>query len=361
MSENVLAKALRGERLTVSEAAEFYRETPLLEAGLAADAARRRLHCDDAVTYVVDRNINYTNVCTNRCRFCAFFREADAPDAYVLTREEIFRKVEETLALGGTGILMQGGLHPGLDLPFFESLLLDIRSRYRIDLHCFSPPEVLYLAEKASLPVDECLRRLVTAGLSSLPGGGAEILDDAVRSRVSPAKCSAAQWMGVMEAAHGIGLKTTATMMFGCGETLEERLHHLDLVRSLQDRTGGFVSFIPWTFQWPRTDLGREGWAEATAVEYLRMVALARVFLDNVPGIQASWVTQGLKVAQVSLRFGANDMGSVMIEENVVAATGTTFRTNEAELCRLIRDAGFVPQRRNNVHGRIAVPEPPRR
>jgi cyclic dehypoxanthinyl futalosine synthase len=245
---------------------------------------------------------------------------------------------------------MQGGLHPGLDIRFFEALLRDIRSRYTIDLHCFSPPEIAYIAEISGISIADCLRRLVAAGLGSLPGGGAEILDDAVRAEISPNKCSAAQWLNVMETAHGVGLRTTATMMFGCGENLASRLRHLESLRRLQDRTGGFTAFIPWTFQSARTDLGRGGWAEATAVEYLRFLALSRVYLDNFLAVQASWVTQGLKIAQVALAFGANDIGSVMLEENVVAATGIANRTNEPELRRLIRDAGFVPARRNNVH-----------
>ena len=241
---------------------------------------------------------------------------------------------------------------PGLD----QDLLRDLRSRFTIDLHCFSPPEILHMSQQAGIGIDECLRRLMEAGLSSLPGGGAEILCDDVRGRISPQKCTTSQWLQVMEAAHRLGLPTTATMMFGCGETLPQRLEHLEHVRRLQDRTGGFVSFIPWTFQWPRTELGREGWPESTAVEYLRMVALSRLFLDNFPALQASWVTQGLKVAQVALFFGANDLGSVMIEENVVAATGVTNRTNERELVRLIRDAGFAAVRRNNRHQKIPLP-----
>ena len=350
MWNEISAKIEAGGRLEKREAAWLFREADWHGLALLADRARQRRHPDGRITYVVDRNINYTNVCSSRCRFCAFFREAGAADAYVLGREEIFRKIEETLAVGGTGILMQGGLHPGLDLPWFEGLLRSIRERYAIDLHCFSPPEVIHLSQVSGVTVAECLRRLVAAGLSSLPGGGAEVLDDEVRSRVSPHKCTTDQWLHVMETAHGLGLRTTATMMFGCGEELRHRLAHLERIRSLQDRTGGFVSFIPWTFQWPKTDLGRQGWPEATAHEYLRMVALSRLFLDNMPAVQASWVTQGLKVAQVALRFGANDLGSVMLEENVVAATGCTFRTNEAEMRRLIEDAGFIPAKRNNVH-----------
>ena len=350
MWTSILAKLEHHKRLDLSEAAAIWDELPLLELGQWADRARRLRADPEAATYVVDRNINYTNVCSSRCRFCAFYRDAGAPDAYVLDREEIFRKIEETLAAGGSGILMQGGLHPALDVRYFEELLRAIRRRYTLDLHCFSPPEIIHLSRISAIGVEECLRRLVAAGLTSLPGGGAEILSDEVRNRISPRKCSSGEWLHVMETAHRIGLKTTATMMFGCGETLRQRLQHLDLLRSLQDRHGGFVAFIPWTFQWPKTELGREGWPEATAVEYLRWLALGRLFLDNFPTIQSSWVTQGLKIAQVALAFGANDIGSVMLEENVVAATGVSHRTSEAELRRLIADAGFRPVRRDSVH-----------
>jgi cyclic dehypoxanthinyl futalosine synthase len=350
----ISSKVDAGGRLDRKEAAWLFREADWHGLAFLADHARQRRHPGGDVTYVVDRNVNYTNVCSSRCRFCAFYREESAPDAYVLEREAIFRKIEETLAVGGTGILMQGGLHPGLDLAWFEALLRAIRERYAIDLHCFSPPEILYISQVSGVEIEECLRRLIAAGLTSLPGGGAEILDDEIRRQVSPHKCTTAEWLYVMETAHRLDLKTTATMMFGCGEALVHRLRHLELVRSLQDRTGGFVAFIPWTFQWHNTDLGRQGWSEATAHEYLRMVALSRLFLDNMPTIQASWVTQGLKVAQVALRCGANDLGSVMLEENVVAATGCAFRTHEHEMRRLIADAGFIPVKRNNIHQPVA-------
>lgn len=347
-------KTLRGERLNREEAARLYEEAPFLDLGRLADAARQRRHPDGVATYVVDRNINYTNICSSRCRFCAFYRDPEAPDAYVLDRESLYAKVAETVALGGSGILLQGGLHPGLDLPWFESLLRDLRDRFRVDLHCFSPPEILHMAALSGVSTAECLRRLVAAGLTSLPGGGAEILSDPHRRKVSPSKCTTDEWLSVMETAHGLGLKTTATMMFGSGETFADRLAHLDRLRSLQDRTGGFVSFIPWTFQWPNTDLGnREGPFETGGMEYMRMVALSRLYLDNFRTVQASWVTMGLKIAQVALRFGADDLGSVMIEENVVAAAGAVNHATEAELRRLIADAGFTPARRNSVHQRL--------
>ncbi len=359
MIEEILARIENGHRLSKADAIHLYENASLHEIGALADGARRRHHPDGVATYIVDRNINYTNICSSRCRFCAFFREADAADAYVLSREAIFRKIEETLALGGTGILMQGGLHPDLDITFFEELLRDIRRRYTIDLHCFSPPEILHISRVSDITIEECLRRLMAAGLGSLPGGGAEILSDDVRELISPAKCSTKQWLNVMDTAHQLGLKTTATMMFGCGEGLAQRLQHFDFIRNLQDRTGGFVSFIPWTFQATNTALEATTPGPTPATEYLRTLALARIYLDNIPTIQASWVTQGLKIAQVALHFGANDIGSVMIEENVVAATGVRFTTNEAELQWIIRDAGFQPARRDNTHHRLPTPKLP--
>lgn len=353
MLDKIAAHVRSGVRLNKPEAVFLWENATLHEFGFLAEQARLRLHSDNVATYVIDRNINYTNICESGCRFCAFYRKSAAPDAYVLSREEIFRKIEETLALGGTGILFQGGLHPELDIGYFEGLLRDIRARYRVDLHCFSPPEIFHISRISRITVEECLRRLMDAGLGSLPGGGAEILCDEIRSGLSPKKCTTTEWLSVMETAHRLGLKTTATMMFGSGENLADRLQHLELIRSLQDRMGGFVAFIPWTFQWPNTELGRDGWREATGMEYLKMVALSRLYLDNFPAIQASWVTQGLKVAQVALRFGANDIGSVMIEENVVAAAGACYRTNEAELRQVIAGAGFIPVKRNNVHQRL--------
>lgn len=360
MTDRWLEHARRGERLPPADAAALFTRLPLLELGRLADTARRRAHPDGAVTYVVDRNINYTNVCTSKCRFCAFCRDESDSDAYVLDRAAIHAKAAETLALGGSGILLQGGLHPSLPLSHFEDLLQDLRRSFpTLHRHCFSPPEVLHLARGAGLDVETCLRRLMEAGLQSLPGGGAEVLDDRVRQRVSPAKCSADDWLRVMHTAHRLGLPTTATMMFGCGESLRQRIRHLQRIRALQDRTGGFRSFIPWTFQPQATELGRQGQTGTDAVDYLRMLALSRLYLDNVPTIQASWVTQGLKIAQVSLAFGANDIGSVMIEENVVAATGVRFQTTEAELRSVIRGAGFTPVLRNAAHTRLPDrPEP---
>ena len=336
--------AAAGGRLSPDRALALLEEAPLLDLGEWARAARDRLHPEPVVTFVIDRNINYTNVCVNRCAFCAFYRDPDAPDAYVLPRGEIFRKIEETLACGGTQILMQGGLHPDLDLGYFEGLFRAVKERYDVHLHALSPPEIAFLAEREGLSVAEVLERLRRAGLDSIPGGGAEILSDRVRARISPRKIDAGTWLRVMEEAHGLGLPSTATMMFGSVERPAEIVEHLERIRSLQDRTGGFTAFIPWSYQPGNTALGGEA---ATGVEYLRVLAVSRLYLDNVANIQASWVTQGPKMGQVALLFGANDLGSTMLEENVVAAAGVRFRMTPEEMVRLIRDAGFVPAQRD--------------
>jgi len=324
----------------------------LLWLGALADAARRKLHPEPAVTYLIDRNINYTNICSSGCRFCAFFRREGDPEGYLLSREEIGAKIDEAKGLGATSILLQGGLHPGLDIEYFEELFRYIRRRHPIHLHALSPPELVHIAGRSGLGVGETIERLKEAGLGSVPGGGAEILSEGVRSRLSPHKCSADDWIAVMREAHSRGLRTTATMMFGSLETPRDRVEHLLRVRALQDETGGFTAFIPWTFQPAHTELeGRtpDG-SNAGAADYLRTLAAARLLLDNVPNIQASWVTQGAKVAQVALAFGANDFGSTMIEENVVAAAGVDYRISEAEIIRHIADAGFRPRRRDVLY-----------
>jgi cyclic dehypoxanthinyl futalosine synthase len=301
------------------------------------------LHPEPVVTYVNDRNINYTNVCISGCRFCAFYRTPDSKDGYVLSRRELANKIQETLDLGGTQILLQGGLHPGLDLSFYEQMLRFIKERFFVHIHGFSPPEIVHLARLEELNPEEIIKRLQLSGLDSIPGGGAEILVDEVRCRISPSKCSSAEWLGVMESAHGLGMKTTATMMFGHVETVEHRLEHLMRLRELQDRTGGFTAFIPWTFQSQNTSLQTKS---ATGVDYLKMLAFSRVVLDNIDNIQVSWVTMGSGVAQVALQFGANDFGSTMIEENVVAAAGVRHRLSVEEIRRLIADAGYEPRQR---------------
>lgn len=346
--EFLIEKVLAGERLSAADALALW-DLELLTLGRLADRVRRRLHPEPVVTYVVDRNINYTNICLSGCKFCAFFRPPGHPEGYVLDRDTLRRKLEETLALGGTGILLQGGLNPDLPLPFYEDLVAFIR-RFGLQVHGFSPPEITFLAKKSGLSLTEVLRRLIGAGLSSIPGGGAEILVDRVRRAISPNKCTVDEWLQVMQTAHHLGLRTTATMMFGHLETRADRVEHLLRLRDLQDRTGGFTAFIPWTFQPGGTALGGSA---ASALEYLKTLAIARLVLDNFPNLQVSWVTQGAKIAQVALQFGANDFGSTMIEENVVAATGVTFRLSREEITRLITDAGYTPRQRDHVYGLV--------
>ena len=343
ISEAARAKAFAGERLTREEGIELLRDGDLLELGVLADNVRQRLHPEGVVTYIIDRNINYTNVCTAQCAFCAFYRDLPSKEGYLLTKEQLAHKIEETIALGGNQILLQGGLHPDLGIEFYEELFRWIKSTYPIWIHGLSPAEVHHICRVSELSVEETLRRLIGAGLDSIPGGGAEILSDRVRSIIGIAKGSTADWLNVMETAHGLGMKTTATMMFGHVETLEERIDHLLHLRDLQDRSHGFTAFIGWTFQPENTAMAGD---ELTSFQYLRTLAVARVMLDNFPNVQASWVTQGGKIGQVSLRFGANDFGSLMIEENVVSAAGAHFRLTEAEIARAIQDAGFVPKRR---------------
>jgi cyclic dehypoxanthinyl futalosine synthase len=341
---NLAIKVLREKRLNAEEGLALFRKADLLTLGELASAIRKRLHPERLVTYVVDRNINYTNICINKCRFCAFYRDADSPDAYILSKEEIFKKIDETIIQGGTQILMQGGVHPDLGLEYFEDLFSSIKSRFTIQIHSLSPAEITFVAKKAGLSIEEALRRLRQAGLDSIPGGGAEILVDRVRKKVSPNKIRWRQWAEVMKTAHLLGMPTTATMMFGSLETQKEIIEHLVRLRDIQDRTGGFTAFIPWTFQPGNTELGG---TEATAVEYLKTLAISRIMLDNFQNIQASWVTQGAKIAQVALEFGANDFGSTMIEENVVAAAGITFRMTRQEIVHLIKDAGYRAAQRD--------------
>ena len=344
MLETVKAKVLGGERLSREEGIALLRDADLLELGMLADAVRWRLHKDPLVTYIIDRNINYTNVCTAQCAFCAFYRDLPSKEGYVLTQAQLTQKIEETIALGGRQILLQGGLHPDLGIEYYEELFRWMKATWpQLWIHGLSPAEVKHIERVSSLTTEEALRRLIGAGLDSIPGGGAEVLSDRVRHAIGIAKGTTADWLSVMETAHGLGMRTTATMMFGHVETLEERVDHLLHLRELQDRTQGFTAFIAWTFQPQNTAIGGQ---ELTSFQYLRTLAVARVMLDNFPNVQASWVTQGGKIGQVSLRFGANDFGSLMIEENVVSAAGAHFRLTEGEIARAIQDAGFVPKRR---------------
>jgi cyclic dehypoxanthinyl futalosine synthase len=339
-------------RLGDAEALALLDGGDLLALGARAAATRRRLHPGGEVTFVVDRNINYTNYCLSGCRFCAYYKKPGSGKGYLLTELEIHRKVEETLALGGTAIMMQGGLHPDLDVCWFEKVFSGIKARYPIHLHCLSPPEVAHIAMMSHLSIEQTLRRLRAAGLDSLPGGGAEVLVDRVRTAISPHKIPTNTWLEVMRVAHGLGMKTTATMMFGSLDTPAERIEHLRRIRDLQDETGGFTAFIPWTFQAGNTEL-QAGHTPATGIDYLRLLAVSRIYLDNVPAVQASWVTQGLKMGQVTLAFGANDMGSTMIEENVVAAAGVRNQCDVEEMVRLIRAAGYTPVQRDTLYGEV--------
>jgi len=340
--------------ITRQQAIDAFESDDLIGLGMEADAVRRRLHPEGVVTYIIDRNINYTNFCTEYCTFCAFYRPLKgkmAAEGYILDFDTIYDKVRETVEMGGTGVLMQGGLHPDLKIDWFERLLRGIKERFpSIWLHCFSASEILAIAEYSELSVRDTIARLRDAGLDSIPGGGAEILDDAVRHRIARLKCGTDDWVMVHRTAHQLGMRTTATMMFGVGETFEQRVNHFETVRRLQEETGGFTSFIPWSFQPHNTALGGRGWDEATSVEYLKVLAISRLYLDNIENVQSSWVTQGLKVLQMGLRFGGNDVGSVMLEENVVKAAGTSNHTTEEELRHVIRDAGFKPVQRDTLY-----------
>jgi cyclic dehypoxanthinyl futalosine synthase len=340
--------------LTREQALDHFRSPDLIGLGFEADAVRRRLHPEGVVSYIIDRNINYTNFCTEYCTFCAFYRPLKGPKAsegYILDFEKIYEKIAETLEMGGTGVLMQGGIHPDLKIDWFERLFRGIKERFpQIWLHCLSASEVLAIAEYSELSLRDTILRLRDAGLDSIPGGGAEILDDEVRFRIARLKCRTEDWVSVHRTAHQLGMRTTATMMFGVGESFDQRVNHFEVVRRLQEETGGFTAFIPWSFQPKHTALGGRGWDEATSVEYLKVLAISRLYLDNIENVQASWVTQGLKVLELGLHFGGNDVGSVMLEENVVKAAGTSNCTTEEELRRIIRDAGFKPVQRDTLY-----------
>jgi cyclic dehypoxanthinyl futalosine synthase len=347
MSVTAIAEKLAaGGRLSRDEAKEFYLEAPTALLGQLADRARRLRHPEGVVTYIIDRNVNYTNVCVARCKFCAFYRPVGSSEGYTLGFDEIFRKIEETMALGGGQLLLQGGHNPDVPLEWYVDLFRQVKSRYpEFRLHALSPPEILHISKLSQLPVPAVITRLIEAGLDSVPGGGAEILVDRVRKILNCYnKASADEWLDVMRQAHRAGLRTTATMMYGTVETVDERLEHLFRLRELQDETGGFTAFIAWSYQPEHTELGGE---EATGIDYLRTLALSRLVLDNFDNLQSSWVTQGGKVGQMSLAYGANDMGSVMIEENVVRAAGAEYCMDEFEVVRNIENAGFIAKRRN--------------
>ncbi len=348
--QSILDNVLAGERMSSDACSLLLESYDIARIGVAADEIRARKHPGNIVTYIIDRNVNYTNVCNVVCTFCAFYRRPGAPDTYVRTLAEICEKIDETIALGGTGVLMQGGLHPDFGIEWYEDLLRALHEKYPgFQLHCFSPPEIHNIHLISKLDYETVMARLKAAGLYSLPGGGAEILDDEVRKRVAT-KCTTDEWLAVMRAVHRVGLRSTATMMFGIGDTVVHRVRHLQRIRDLQDETGGFTAFIPWTFQRENTALGRRIKDEPTGIDYLKMLAVSRLFLDNIHNFQSSWLTQGLRLGQVALRFGANDMGSIMIEENVVSAAGAHNRADEQMLQFLIREAGFTPQQRDILY-----------
>ncbi|MGD9488863.1 MAG: cyclic dehypoxanthinyl futalosine synthase [Calditrichaceae bacterium] len=338
-------KIYKGDRLSSEDGLFLFEHGDLLEIGMLSNFVRQRMHPDPVVTYIIDRNINYTNICVAKCNFCAFYEKIGSDHGYVLNNDQIALKIDETLALGGTQILMQGGLNPALKIEFYEDLFRFISTNYpTIRIHSLSPAEITYIAKISKLSLEETLIRLKAAGLASIPGGGAEILVDEVRKKLNANKTKTEDWLGVMETAHKMGMKTTATMMFGHVESYEHRIEHLLNIRNLQDHTLGFTAFIPWTYQPGNTELGGE---ETSAHDYLKTLSISRLMLDNVPNIQVSWVTMGAKVAQLGLTFGGNDFGSLMIEENVVAAAGASFRMSLDELKRVISEAGYIPKKRD--------------
>jgi cyclic dehypoxanthinyl futalosine synthase len=354
----ILEQARSGERISDDDAVALLRARDLVSVGRTADEIRARKADPGRVTFIIDRNVNYTNVCYTDCDFCAFYRRpGDTREGYLLPRPVIFKKIEETLAIGGTGLLMQGGHHPDLGVEYYEDLFSSIKSRYPIHLHALSPSEIQHAARRSKLTISETLTRLRDAGLDSIPGGGAEILVDRVRDIISPKKTTSSEWLGIMREAQRLGISTTATMMYGHVETLEERVEHMGRIRELQDELHGFRAFISWTFQDDGNRLGDKVPRQRmpTSFDYLLTQAVSRIYLDNVDHIQSSWVTQGIKIGQVALAFGADDMGSVMIEENVVSAAGTTYCTTADELAHLIRSLGKVPVQRDTLYRDVKV------
>lgn len=348
MLQQIKAKLNISKPINREEALWLLTKGELLQVGQLADAIRQKKHPENRVTFVVDRNVNYSNICESQCKFCAFYRSADANDAYLLDNETIFAKVQELVDNDGTQLLMQGGLHPTLKIDWFENLFRQLSERFpQVQIHSLSPAEVIHIAKLSGLTMQECLKRLQAAGLASVPGGGAEILVDEVRQMISPNKIGWKQWAWVMEEAHQLGMRTTATMMFGSKEKPEDIIEHLFRIREIQQRTGGFTAFIPWSYQPDNTELGGES---ASGIEYLKVLAVSRIVLDNIDNIQASWVTQGSRMAQVALFFGGNDLGGTMLEENVVAAAGCSFRMSQDDIIELVHGAGFTPARRTTEY-----------
>lgn len=356
---SILQRAVDGERISPADGLTLFEEATLPELGRAANAICRRLHPENYRTYNIDRNINYTNVCAAVCDFCAFYRKKRDADAYTLDRETLYQKIEELIAVGGDQILMQGGLHPDYKIEWYEELLRDLKAKFpAVNLHAFSPPEIWHFHRINKLPLLEILTRLRDAGMGSLPGGGGEILVDRVRATMTRGKCMTDEWLEVMRVAHQIGMRSTATMMFGHIETLAERVEHMDRIRQLQDETGGFTAFISWTFQPENTEMADI--PAAGAFEYMKTQAISRIYLDNVPNIQSSWVTQGAKIGQLALLYGANDMGSLMLEENVVSSAGTVHHLTLEQIKSSIRELGWEPRQRNVLYQLIEEREPTR-
>ena len=353
----ILADATGGVRISAGDAHRLLLDGDLVELGLAADEVRRQQNDPAVASYNIDRNINYTNICVYKCRFCAFYRPPGDDEGYLVPKEEIGRKIEETLALNGTGVLMQGGVHPDLPIEYYEDLFRWIRGNYpEIHLHALSPPEIKFIAKKERMSFFDVIARLKEAGLMSVPGGGAEILSDETRKEVlAYTKCSADEWIDVMRQTHRNGLRSSATMMYGMREPLVTRVEHMQRVRDLQDETGGFTAFISWTFQHDHTEMADV--PETYAHEYLKTLATTRLFVDNIKHFQTSWVTQGKKIGQLGLKFGADDMGSIMIEENVVSAAGTAYRMSQDEMEHLISSAGYEPRQRTNLYERWVTRE----
>jgi cyclic dehypoxanthinyl futalosine synthase len=352
----ILSRAREGERISDSDAVTLLESKDLVAIGRAADELRGRRTDPERVTFIIDRNLNYTNVCVTDCDFCAFYRRpGDRAEGYLLPKTVIFKKIEETLAIGGTGVLMQGGHHPDLGVDYYEDLFRSIKSRFPVHLHALSPPEIEHIARRSKLTLWDTLSRLRDAGLDSIPGGGGEVLVDRVRKIIAPKKTTTKAWLDVMRHAHRLGMSTTATMMYGHVETLPERVEHMRRIRELQDETRGFRAFISWTFQPDGTRLAAKVTHYPTSFEYLLTQAVSRIYLDNVDHIQSSWVTQGMKVGQVALEFGADDLGSVMIEENVVSAAGTTHRASTDDFVRTIKALGKIPVQRDTLYREVKV------
>jgi cyclic dehypoxanthinyl futalosine synthase len=355
---DILDEALAGGRISDADAATLLHSRDLVAVGRAANELRSRRTDPDRITFIIDRNLNYTNICVTDCDFCAFYRSpGDRSEGYLLPKPVIYKKIEETLAMGGTGVLMQGGHHPDLGVDYYEDLFSSIKARYPIHLHALSPPEIQHIARRSKLDIPQTLTRLRDSGLDSIPGGGGEVLVDRVRDIIAPKKTKSSEWLNVMRHAHRLGMSTTATMMYGHVETLEERVEHMRRIRELQDETRGFRAFISWTFQDDGNRLGAKVPRETmpTSFDYLLTQAVSRIYLDNVDHIQSSWVTQGMKIGQVALGFGADDLGSIMIEENVVSAAGTTYRSSTEEFVRVIRALGKVPVQRDTLYREVRV------